>query len=281
MSTKLLAVLFAPVVLACSLPFGVVWAAAPLVLHSAGCKTEYYLVKELGDAYAAKTEIKLQLGNTGNKKAVDLLMDSKIDFAFTCKNISQLTKGLKLDPESVEGWTSIPIAKDPIVIVGNSMNGVTDMTTGQLTEIFQGKTTNWKEAGGGDLPIHTAYMNPELESGVVLLFKEFTVGEEGKLDEKARMGDNPSMLGHYVSMTPGALTFMGFNSYQKKFGTILAVDGVVPTRENILNGSYKLTATYYLTLAAGENKNVSDFVQFVQSDEGKSVIEKNFIPFSQ
>ena len=75
------------------------------------------------------------------------------------------------------------------------------------------------------------------------------MGEEGTLDDKARLGENPSMLGNFVSMTPGGVTFMGFNSYQEKFGTILAVDGVKPSRENILNGAYKLAATYYLTLA--------------------------------
>jgi phosphate transport system substrate-binding protein len=281
MRTKLFGTLVAFGFLAGLLSAGAARAADPIVLQSAGCKTEYFLLQELAAAYSAKTGTKLQLGNTGNKKAVELLMDKKIDFAFTCKTIGQLTKGLKLDPNAVGGWTSIPVAKDPIVVVTNSKNGVTSLTTAQLTEIFQGKITNWKEVGGSDLPIHTAYMNPDLESGVVLLFKEFTMGEEGILDDKARLGDNPSMLGNYVSMTPGGVTFMGFNSYQEKFGPIMAIDGVVPNRENILNGGYKLAATYYLTLHGGENKDVAAFLQFVRSEDGKAVIGKNFIPFSQ
>lgn len=281
MYTKLLGVFGALFFLVVSLPAGTVWAAEQIVLQAAGCKTEYFLLQDLAAAYTAKSGIKLQLGNTGNKKAVDLLMEKKIDFTFTCKTVQQLTKGLKLDPNSVVGWTSIPLAKDPIVVVANSKNGIKDLTTAQLTDIFQGKITNWQEVGGSDLPMLTAYINPALESGVVLLFKEFTVGEEGKLDEKARLGDNPSMLGNYVSMTPGGVTFMGFNSYQEKFGTILAVDGVTPNRENILNDAYKLAATYYLTLSGGENKDIAAFLQFVQSEEGKAVIGKNFIPFMQ
>lgn len=281
MQTKLIGVLVALIIFASPLQDRGARAADPIILQSAGCKTEYFLLQDLAAAYAAKAGTKLHLGNTGNKKAVDLLMEKKIDFAFTCKTVGQLTKGLKLDPNSVGGWTSTPIAKDPIVVVANSKNGVAGLTTAQLTEIFQGKITNWQEVGGSALPILTAYINPALESGVVLLFKEFTVGEAGTLSDKARLGENPSMLGNYVSMTPGGVTFMGFNSYQEKFGTILAIDGVVPNRENILNGSYKLAATYYLTMAGGENKEVGAFLQYVQSDEGKAVIGKNFIPFSQ
>lgn len=281
MRPKLFGPLIALVFLATSLQAGATRAADPIVLHSVGCKTEYFLLQELAAAYTAKNGTKVQLGNTGNKKAVELLMDKQIDFTFTCKTIEQLTKGLELDPKAVAGWTSIPIAKDPIVVVTNPKNGVTGLTTAQLTLIFQGKATNWQEVGGSDLPILTAYINPDLESGVVLLFKEFTVGEEGKLDDKGRLGENPSMLGNYVAMTPGGITFMGFNSYQEKFGSILAIDGVVPNRENILNGAYKLAATYYLTLPAEENKDVAAFLQYVQSEEGKAVIGKNFIPFSK
>lgn len=279
MRTTLFGSLVAMVILVGALQGESIRAAEPVVLQSAGCKTEYFLLQDLAAAYAVKSGTKLQLGNTGNKKAVDLLMDNKIDFAFTCKTIGQLTRGLKLDPNAVSGWTSIPIAKDPIVVVANSNNGVTALSTAHLTDIFQGKVTNWQEVGGSDLPVLTANLDPALESGVVLLFKEFTVGEEGKLNDKARLGENPSMLGNYVSLTPGSVTFMGFNSYQEKFGRILAIDGVAPRRDNILNGAYKLAATYYLTVTGKEKKDVAEFLRYVQSDEGKGVIGKNFIPF--
>ena len=153
MHTKLFGVFIALFSLAVSPPAGTARAAEQVVLHAAGCKTEYFLLQELAAAYTAKSKTTLQLGNTGNKKAVDLLMENKIDFTFTCKTISQLTKGLKLDQNAVSGWTSIAIAKDPMVVVANRQNGVTGLTTAQLTTIFQGKIANWQEVGGSDLPV--------------------------------------------------------------------------------------------------------------------------------
>ena len=208
-------------------------------------------------------------------------MDDKIDFAFTCKPISQLSQKLKLDPEVIASWKSIPIAMDPIVIVSNHKNGVQNLSTEQLTAIFQGKIHNWTEVGGNDLPVRTAYMNPELESGVNLLFKEFTVGTDGRLDPNAILGEGPSMAGNYVALTPGAVTFMAFNSYRDKYGDIVAVDGIHPSRENITSGQYGLTATYYLTLAGDAKKDVADFLDFTRSEDGTKTIEMNFIPYSE
>jgi phosphate transport system substrate-binding protein len=255
--------------------------AEDVVLKAAGCKTEIFLLKDLAKAYKAKTGHKIQLGNTGNKKAVNLLLDQKIDFIFTCKPITKLTKGLKLDPDAVSSWSSVAIAKDPIVVVSNVTNGVQNVTSEQLTKLFQGDIANWNELGGVDRPIRTAYLSSKLESGIVLLFKESTVGSKGKLDERAMIANGPSMLGNYVSVTKGGVTFMGFNSYQKKYGSILDIDGVSPTRENILSGKYGLAATYYLTLAGTNNKSVADFVQFVWSEDGKRAIDENFISVSQ
>jgi len=256
-------------------------AADASVLKSAGCKTEYFLLQDLTKAYTDKTGTKFQLGSTGNKKAVNLLMENKIDFAFTCETIDQLAGKFQLDPNAIAQWKSVPIAKDPIVIVSNRQNGIRNLTTAQLSDIFQGKINNWQEVGGNDLPVMTAYINSGLGSGVTLLFQEFILGANDKLDTNARLADGPSMLGNYVSLTPGAVTFMGFNSYQEKFGDIVAIDGVVPTRENILNASYGLATTYYLTLTGSEQAEVSQFLDFTRSEEGRTAIELNFIPYSE
>jgi phosphate transport system substrate-binding protein len=251
-----------------------------LKIFSAGCKTEYYLIKDLSDAYKAKTGVSIQAGQTGNSKAIDLMLDNKINFAFTCQPISQLAKKLELDKKKIDGWKSIPIAKDPIVLVSNPKNGIKNLTKSQITQIFEGKFKNWNELGGNDLPILLVYLDPALESGTTTVFKECTGGTEMKFDAKAKTLEAPSNLGYYVSLNPGAITFMPFNAYMEKYGNILKMDGIEPNEESIQNDQYKLNVTYNLTIT-GNNNDVLNFVNYCLSAEGKKIIAKNYYPYTK
>ena len=73
---------------------------------------------------------------------------------------------------------------------------------------------------------------------------------------------------------------MFFNSYMEKHGDILSVEGTKATKENILNGKYKLSTTYYLTVDENGSQAVMDFVKYCLSDQGKDVINKNFIHYA-
>ncbi len=246
-------------------------------LKSAGCKTEIYLLKDIVEAYEAQTGKSIRLGGTGNKTAVNLMLEQKVDFTFTCKPIEKLAKGMKLDKGQVSSWQSIALAKDPIVIVANRDNGIANLTTDELTKIFQGKINNWQELNGNNLPVFPAYLSDDLESGLVLLFKEFTVGDKGELTDNAMKAKAPDMLGNYTSVTPGAISFMNFNAYDEKYGEILKVNGILPNEENIRNGTYPLTATYFLTIDGRDNVAVAEFIDFTRSESGQSAINRNYI----
>lgn len=256
-------------------------AANSAQLTAAGCKTEHFLLIDLASAYKEKTGNSMRLGKTGNKQAVTLLLDNKVDFAYTCKPISKLTKKFNLDKAKISDWRSIPIAKDPIVVVSNVDNGVQNISVANLTRLFRGEVKNWQELGGKDLPVSIGYLSPEVESGVVLLFKEFTVGMNGVLDANGTKLDDPAKLGGFVHATSGGITFMALNSYHKKHGDILKINNIEPSKENILNGKYKLSATYYLTVPEIKDTTLDDFVKFSQSKEGQTIISKNFIPYSE
>lgn len=245
-----------------------------------GCKTEYFLIKELADAFEKEQGIKPGLFSIGNKKAVQWMMNGRLDCAFTCKHINKIAKKLKIDKNKISGWVSVPIAKDPILIVSNSENGINQISNTEITDIFKGTITNWKDVGGNDMPINLAYIDPIIESGMFLLFKEFTVGAKGKLHEGGRKVGSPVGLGNYVSVIPGVITFLPFNAYKKTNAQVLKVDGIKPDKENILDGSYKMSATYHLTFQKGKSQRVAQFVNFCLSEQGKKIISNNFVPFS-
>lgn len=241
-----------------------------------GCKTEYYLIQELFNAFNAEGRV-LQIGN---KRAIELMLQKKIAFAFTCKPIDKLSKKLEIDRDITSTWESIPIAIDPLVVVSNLQNGINNITKEQLTAIAAGKITNWKEVGGGDLTIQFIYLDPETESGALLLFKEFTVGEGGEFTHNSKKMGTPSALGRVLSKTPGGLTFMGRNSYRKEFGNIMKIDNIEPNDISIFNGKYPLSVTYYLTIERERSHDVSDFIKFCFSERGQEIIRANHVPYS-
>ncbi|PIE74515.1 MAG: hypothetical protein CSA18_04685 [Deltaproteobacteria bacterium] len=259
-----------------------------LTLHSGGCKTEYYLIKDLLSAYDSQRKVQDSESKAlkiGNKKAVNLLLQKKIDFAFTCKPIQKLAKKLNLNEVEISTWESIPIAKDPIVIVSNTKNGVDNISKEQLADIFQRKIKNWKTLGGKKLKIRSFYLSPKVQSGILPLFEEF-IG--AKLSKHSKTKNKPSALGELVSKIPGSITFMAFNSYREDYGKLLSIDGVKPSTKTILSGEYPLSTTYYLTIDSNSEdrdedrmKTVSDFVDFCLSKKGKKEIQKKYIPYSK
>ncbi len=57
--------------------------------------------------------------------------------------------------------------------------------------------------------------------------------------------------------------------------TLLSVDGVSPTVENIRSGAYPLNTQFYAVTRKDEtNLNVPIFVDWVASDQGMALIEK-------
>jgi phosphate transport system substrate-binding protein len=249
-------------------------------LSAAGCKTEYFMLKDLTPAFKDRTGHFIRLGRTGNKKAITMLMKDEIDFAFTCKPITQLSKKFNLDGASISDWTSVPIGKDPIVVVSNYTNGVDNISIADLTRLFKGEIKNWQELGGNNVPVVVGHLSEDIESGVVMLFKEFTVGGKGTLDPNATIVDDPLKLGRFVYSTPGGVTFMAMNSCKDKKSTILKINGYEPTKENVLNNRYKLSATYYITAPVKKNPIVADFIDFSTSEEGQAIISNSFIPCS-
>lgn len=267
--------------------------ATNIKLKSAGCKTEAILMDALCSNYP---EAKIKSGRTGNKKALFLLADGKIDFAFTCKPMSKLINKFKIPAEKTKDWKCIAFAKDPLVVVINPDAGISDISLANLSKIFTGLIHNWKEIGGNDLAIKIGYMDTKkVETGNNTVFKECTLqkyvdssgkvsGELNKelnikadLSKKATILDSPDKLGNFIKATPGSITFMGLNSYKKKYGTALKIAGIEPTINTVRSGKYPMAVTYHLIFSSSSSEDVKKFINYTLSDKGKTITSNNFV----
>jgi phosphate transport system substrate-binding protein len=59
----------------------------------------------------------------------------------------------------------------------------------------------------------------------------------------------------------------------------IAVEGVLPTIENIQNESYPFVNHFYAITAGSDNPNVEAFLDWMQSDQGQEIVERTgYVP---
>ena len=120
----------------------------------------------------------------------------------------------------------------PIVNKDVTAGGVKNLTKQQLTDIFTGKITNWKEVGGTDESI-VLITRPE-SSGTRATFKKYALGW-GK--QRLQTSQWKQMIQVYflqnVKTTKGAIGYVALSYLTKDAGVdTVSLDGVAPTLEN-------------------------------------------------
>lgn len=200
---------------------------------------------------------------TGSGAGLESLVGGKTD-------IGNASRALK-DGEKESGAVENIVAIDGIAVITHTSNTVSDLTSQQLTDIYTGKITNWVDLGGAD-------------EAIVVLGREAGSGTRGAFEELLDVADQCAYAQELdstggvlakVASTPGSI---GYVSLDVVDGTVkaLSLDGVEPTEENIVAGSYKLSRPFVMaTLGTIEEQNdlVKTWFNYVQSDEGQAVIK--------
>ncbi|CCQ93608.1 phosphate ABC transporter (binding lipoprotein) [[Clostridium] ultunense Esp] len=159
--------------------------------------------------------------------------------------------------------------------VANPDVGVDNLTTQQLVDIFTGKITNWKEVGGKDQAI--TLVNRPASSGTRATFKKYALG--GVEEAKGIEEDSSGTVRKIIAETPGAIGYLAF-SYLDGSVKPLKLDGVEPTKENVVTNDYKVWA-YEHMYTKGEPQGLAKaFLEYILSDEVQkgAVVDGGYIP---
>lgn len=176
---------------------------------------------------------------------------------------------------------TIPIGREAFVFFVEEDNPVESLTSDQLRAIYHGDITNWQEVGGKNQKI-IAFQRPE-DSGSQVCMKYFmgdvSLKEPKTFEYESGMGGVIEAVAQYNNEN-GALgyTFRYFLSglNQEKHVRMLKVDGIEPSIENIRNGSYPITVDLVCAkLVSNEDEYVQKTVDFLLSDDGQELVEKN------
>ena len=152
-----------------------------------------------------------------------------------------------------------------------AIDGIEDLTKDQLTSIYNGTITNWKDAGGADQPI--VVIGRESGSGTRSAFEEILdVADACKYSNEL---DSTGAVMAKVASTPGSIGYVSLDVLDDTVKT-LKLDGTEATADNIKAGTYFLSRPFVMA-TKGEISEQNDLVKalfdYIYSDEGTELVK--------
>lgn len=157
-----------------------------------------------------------------------------------------------------------------IVPIVNKSAGVKDLTRQQLSDIFTGKITNWKQVGGKNQNI--TVINRSKGSGTRGTFEGLILN--GKKPIQAQEQDSNGTVRKIVSSTPGTISYISFPYANDENIQKLSIDKVKPTNKNVETNRWHLWSYEHMYTKGKPNKNVQKFIDYMLG----SKVQNDLVP---
>jgi phosphate transport system substrate-binding protein len=163
----------------------------------------------------------------------------------------------------------IPIAYDGIAVIVHPSNPLTNISLTEIRKIFSGAVKNWSALG---LPPHEIdLITREEGSGTREAFEHLVMGK-GEITPAAMVQDSNGSVREIVAGDPYSLAYISAGLVNNRVKA-LAINGVLPTRDNVKNHTYKLVRRFLLVTRTPPAGGCKDFVNFVLSPNGQKILE--------
>jgi phosphate transport system substrate-binding protein len=220
----------------------------------------------------------IQVTGGGSGVGLAALINGTTDIANSSRQIKQ-TEMEKLKSRYNTLGVEIPCARDGITIFLNEANKVTGLTLKQLSDIYSGRITNWKQVGGSDADIKL--YGRENSSGTYVYFQEFVV--KGDYATTCQTLPGTAAVVNAVKKDKNGI---GYGGAAYASGVRLCKvkkddnsTGYTPTAENVAKNLYPITRYLYMYLRnrpSGETKKYIDWI--LGPDGQKLVVEVGYFP---
>lgn len=234
------------------------------VITMSGSTSMEKLCNTLKEEYMNKTGVEIDVQFTGSGAGIQAVSEGTV-------NIGNSSRALK-DEEKAKGLSENIVALDGIGIIVDKANTVADISKDNLAKVYKGEIKNWKELGGADEPI--VVIGREAGSGTRGAFEEI-LGVEDTCVYAQEISSTGAVMAK-VASTPGAIGYVSLDVIDDTVST-LKVDSVEATAENIKNGTYSIQRPFVMATKGAiteQSQTVQDFFNWLESEEGQTIITK-------
>jgi len=248
------------------------------VLKINGSTTVNLPAAEAAEVLRADKGMQIQVDTQGGSSGgISMLGDGLVQIGMASKHIGDEDRAKFPKVQFKE----IHIGEDAVALIVSRdvwEGGVRTLTQAQIRDIYEGKTTNWKQIGGPDQRL--AFFNKEPGRGTWEVFAHWVYGSPKKAPQVSfpEVGGNEETRTK-VASTRGAMSQLSSSwaDNQKVFALGIKVgDAVIePTPANIATHKYPMSRPLFL-LTNGEPTGAAKvFVDFVLSPAGQELVRKH------
>ena len=232
----------------------------------------------------ANPEVRISVTGGGSGTGIAAMINGTVDIA----NASRAMKDEEIKAAEANGHSPVEfvVAGDAIAVVVHPSNTIDKLTLKQISDIYTGKITNWKEIGGEDRPI--VLLSRESNSGTYVYFLENVV----------RLGDDESDLlfspdtllmpssegiSSEVRMNPNAIGYdgLGYVTPDQKMLAVAPDDQspyVLPSVDTVNDGSYPISRPLYMYTAGEPSGQIKTYLDWLMGDGQALVLKLGFVP---
>ncbi len=232
-----------------------------------------------------RTDVQVAVTGGGSGTGIAALINGTVDMANASRQIKTEERQKALD-NGIEPVEHV-VAGDAIAIVVHPSNPVDGLTIPQLSDIYSGKLTNWRQVGGEERPI--VLLSRESNSGTHVFFLEHVVRQGREDDDTLFSPDTllmPSSEGisAEVRQNPNAIGYdgLGYVTPDQKVVAVATEAGasyVLPTVETARDGSYPIARLLYIYTSGQPEGAVQDYLAWILGSEGQAIVrELGFVP---
>jgi len=222
----------------------------------------------------------------GSGTGIASLINGTVDVA----NASRKMKEKEIEAAQENGIDPIEftVAIDALAIVVNLENPVSELSIDQLSDIYTGRITNWKEVGGNDATI--ILLSRETNSGTHVYFLEEVV-RKGEKENKDIFAPQTLLMPSSVGITSevrrnaNSIGYDGFGYVDPHHEKMIAVAKdnespyVMPSVASGSDGSYPISRGLYMYTAGEPTNVIAEYLGWVMGPEGQKIVaELGFVP---
>ncbi|WP_432408401.1 phosphate ABC transporter substrate-binding protein [Wukongibacter sp. M2B1] len=230
------------------------------------------------DSKFASEEIEISVSGGGSGAGVKSIIDGSSNFGMVSRPVSEEEKG------KIEGYQEYKLGTDALTVSINPENRIYEVKESigadELRKIFSGEYKYWDDVYAGLPHEEIVLVTRDLGGGAHKVFQNKVMGDV-EVSENVIQAPSMGALVTKIIENKNAIGYASYGVVNQNEGKVIPimVDGVAPTRDNIISGKYKISRPLLIIANGDMSQCEKVLIDYITSDKGMKVVsDLGFVP---